>query len=1023
MFSTTSKNNFLVTGQKFLSKLIFGYQTSLCLILYVLMTISISCRKPTPLEDALSTFELAPGFKIELLASEPLIGDPVDMEIDELGRLYVVEMPGYPLDKSGTGKIKLLTDSDGDGRMDKSTVYAESLTLPNSIMRWKKGVLVTDAPHVLYFEDADGNGTAEIRDTLLTGFALSNPQHNLNSPVLGIDNWIYLAHEAAVTTEAYKNEFGDRGRDVYYPRYPNGPRLGVNSDGRSIRFQPDKQKLELISSNTQFGHTFDEFGHHFLVGNANHIYQEVIAEPYLKRNRNLLLSNATQSLSDHGDAAEVFPIARNPEHQLLTDVGVITSACGLTTYLGGAFPPPFDNDITFVAEPVSNLVHVDKLKDNGASFIASRIFQNKEFLASTDAKFRPVNMYVGPDGALYIVDYYRKIIEHPEWMGEEVIKSGELYNDSDKGRIYRISSTDAKAADWTKGLTLGKASTDSLIKLLAHPNQWWRQNAQRLLIDRADKQAIPLLTQMTTDQTSHMRRLHALWTLEGLGELKPEHIRTALQDSVGGIRENAIRLAEVHLKDTPSLITDLLPLEKDPDAKVRFQLLCTLGFINTPEAVEVRHKLLFKDLHDKWVQIAALSASASQASTLLLAVLERFTNDIPAYSSLVQRLAMMVASGEEAQTTLPSLIEKATVIKPGPTMDWQSPILEGIAQGLEYKNLQNPFFTADQNRLITTFFEHPSPQVRRAALRLLKVTGLKNETQARKSIHKALMLASDPMQPHDKRASCIDFIALQNPGPYAPMLTKLLVPQEELSIQLAALRTLSAIPDTTVSTFLLQQWSVLTPELHDAAINTFMDSPERVAMLLTAVESGIIQQTSISWPRKVRLMQYHDERLKNKARSLFSKIDNTEVIDHYKNALLLKGDVIKGKAVFQQNCAICHQVRGTMGITLGPDLGTIHNWSPEAIMANTLAPGLSISSGYDLWKVELLNGVSIEGIIASETPGAITLRNAGSFEKTISRKDIKSLKALNMSIMPEGLENQISHQQMADLLAFLKENK
>lgn len=205
-------------------------------------------------KDPLSTFELEKGFKIELIAAEPLISDPVDMEIDEYGRLYVVEMHGYPLDKEGSGKIELVSDSNADGKMDKSTVFADGLTLPNSIMRWKKGVLVTDAPYVFYFEDTNNDGRAEIKDTMLTGFALSNPQHNLNNPVLGIDNWIYLGHEGAVTTQTYKEEFGDAGTEIYYPDHPASPRLEKNASGRSVRFRPEQHLLETTSSNTQFGH-------------------------------------------------------------------------------------------------------------------------------------------------------------------------------------------------------------------------------------------------------------------------------------------------------------------------------------------------------------------------------------------------------------------------------------------------------------------------------------------------------------------------------------------------------------------------------------------------------------------------------------------------------------------------------------------------------------------------------------------------------------------------------------------------
>ncbi len=261
----------------------------------------------TPPDKALATFQVADGFQIEMIASEPLVADPVAMEIDEAGRMYVVEMHGYPLDKSGSGKIKLLTDQDGDGKMDASTVFAEGLVLPTGILRWKKGVLVTDAPNVLYLEDADGDGKAEIRDTLLTGFALSNPQHNLNNPILGLDNWIYLGHESAITTQTFKEEFGDRGGDVRYLHRKDSPRLPDNAQGRGVRLRPDRMGLEVLAGKTQFGHSFDRWGRYLVVSNANHAMHEVMAARYAIRNPALLLGDAVQSISDHGNSAEVFP--------------------------------------------------------------------------------------------------------------------------------------------------------------------------------------------------------------------------------------------------------------------------------------------------------------------------------------------------------------------------------------------------------------------------------------------------------------------------------------------------------------------------------------------------------------------------------------------------------------------------------------------------------------------------------------------------------------------------------------------
>ena len=970
-----------------------------------------------PPKEALSTFQLEPGFKIELLVAEPLISDPVDMEIDEFGRLYVVEMHGYPLDKSGTGIIKLVSDTNGDGQMDKSIVFAEGLTLPTSIMRWKKGVLVTDAPNVLYYEDTDGDSKSDIRDTLLTGFALSNPQHNLNSPVYGIDNWIYLGHQGAVGTQTYLKEFGDPGTEIYFPDHPAGPRLPENASGRSVRFRLDQHLIETTSSNTQFGHTFDVWGRHILVSNANHIYQEVIAAQYLQRNPKLLIPDAAQSLSDHSDAAEVFPITKNPEHQLLTDIGVITSACGITIYTGGAFPSPFDN-ASFVAEPVSNLVHVDKLADKGSSFAATRIHPTKEFLASTDAWFRPVNMYTGPDGALYVIDYYRQIIEHPEWMDEEAVKSGKLYNGHDKGRIYRITTANTIAADWTKGLNLGNVSSDRLVDLLSNSNAWWRINAQRLLVDRKDTSVVPALVKMTRN-SSPLGRLHGLWSLEGLQQLKPDLIEHALKDPVAGIRENAIKLAELHLATNPDLSKALLLLQDDPDPKVRFQLLCTLGSVTTQEALKVRNKLLFRDINDQWVQVAALSATSSQNFPLLNVVLDSFRKEVPAYSSLVHRLSTMIA-GYEKTNRIEELIQRAIKSQ---NAEWKAPMLDGLADGLKNQKTVSGF-KSTRDILIKLFFEDPSRDMRNACLHLLETIGI-NGISKKESLKKAALIAEDERQPEVKRVEAIRFLALDNPAPYTALLEKLISPREQSSIQVAAIQTLSRIPGTIVSQYILKQWNNLTPGIQDEAMNTFLRDTKRTEMLLDAIESGRVLPSSVGWYRSVHLMAQEDLRLRSKARALLTKSDQemVKVIKDYQKVFTLEGDEKKGKNIFLQSCSNCHQIRGSMGDNFGPDLGTIHNWSSEAIMANILSPDLSISSGYDLCEVQLNNGETLRGVISSETATTITLKNEGRRVRTINRNDIQSLKALNMSLMPAGLEKQINQQQMADLLAYLRQNK
>jgi len=674
-------------------------------------------------QAALSTFTIEPGFKVELVAADPLISDPVDMEVDEYGRMYVVEMPGMPLDKSGKGRVMLLTDTNGDGKMDSSTVFADSLILPTGVMRWKKGVIVTDPPNVYYMEDTNNDGKADIKKTMLTGFDTSNLEANVNNPLYGLDNWIYLAV------------------------LPVGKSSGIHYAGdtsmvlpeSSVRFRPEQHKLESLSGKTQFGQTFDQWGNDLMVNNSNHIYQEVIAARYLDRNPDLVVSNATQTLADH---SEVFSTTKNPEYQMLTNIGVFTSACGLTAYLGGAFPDKYNSDVTFVCEPVSNLVHVDHLVPDGVTSKAKSMLAHKDFLTSTAPSCRPVNTYIGPDGALYVVDFYRQVIEGPEFMSEDVLKKVNLYNGTGKGRIYRISATDAAPPKWTSGLKLGDASDEELVNKLEDKNVWWRLNAQRLLVDRNSDKALPLLTKMAQNSKSSMGRLHALWTLEGMDKLTSDLIINALKDTVAGIRENAIKLAELHLDKDANLVPALLTLQDDADAKVRFQLLCTLGFINKPEANEVRQHLLFKEINDRWMQIAALSAASSQSVDLLNAVLAKYDPSVSAYGSLVQLLGGIIGKSQNTPV-IEQFLQKAINNAKAEKSTWEAPLIEGIAQGLGNRTTQPANIGAERNLLVGASLENASNAVRRGALHVLQIIGLPEGAQAKAAMSKALQIAEN----------------------------------------------------------------------------------------------------------------------------------------------------------------------------------------------------------------------------------------------------------------------------------------
>ncbi len=972
-----------------------------------------------PASSAPEGFELVDGFSLTLVASEPLIADPVDMEIDEYGNLYVVEMPGYPLDTSGSGRVKKLTDSDGDGRMDTATVFAHDLTLPTGIMRWKQGVLVVDTPRVLYLEDTNGDGQADKREVVLTGFAVSNPQHNVNNPELGLDNWIYLGHEPAITTNLYPEEFGDGGSEVHYANRPESPRLPVNADGRSVRFRPDTWGLELLASKTQFGHSFTAFGQRLTVNNNNHIMHEVIPARYLQRNPHLPVSSATRSLSDHGDAAPVFPITENPEHQLLTDKGIITAASGITAYLGNAFGEDYKHSV-FVAESVSNLVHVDRLREEGVSFVASRMHQEREFLASTDAWFRPVNFYVGPEGGLYVVDYYRRVVEHPEWMAEDAVTAGNLYDGRDQGRIYRVMPTDTTAVQANAKMP-GEMSIPQLIDTLAHPNHWWRKQAQRLLVDRwqdtpNDANHLDSLEQMAGNDQKPLGRLHALWTLEGIGQLRPEIIQSALTDPEPGVRENAIRLAELHLPGSPQLVQSLLALADEHHPRVQFQLLATLGDIDTPAAANLREQMLFAHLDAPWMQIAALSAPPEQNRGLLDAALNRYQ---PAYDGLVERLAAMeAATADEEQ--MANRVRQAT--QSDEAAPWQASLLSGLAQGFAPESLSPPAMETVQQQLLESVFEHPSLRVRQASVAYLRRLPDSASLRRPARLDTARSLAQSAQAEESERLLALDYLTLADAEGEAAVFRALIQKDQPLTVQLAAVEALGATNADRAAAFLLAHWPQLAPELQDATLDVLLRSPVAIAQLLTSLESGEVNPASLGWRRSVRLMTQRDADLRERARALLAEPEGgrAQVVASYRPALSLEGSAEAGEQVYQRQCAVCHTMGATRGMAFGPDLASLGNRQPGNLLADILDPNRSIADGYDLWELILTDGTRVQGVVASQTPSAVTLRYAGGAEQLISRQQIASMTTLPMSAMPEGLEKTIDHQQMADLLAFIR---
>src|SRR5262245_10217720 len=516
---------------------------------------------PRSPREELATFRTLPGFRVELVACEPDVVDPVAMAFDEQGRIFVAEMRGYPnagraLGDITSGKIKCLTDRDGDGYYETSTTYAEGLRVPTSVMPSKGGLLVANAPDLLYLEDSDGDGRADKRRVLYTGFGLENIQQLLNSLQWGQDNWVYGCA-------------GSNGGTITCPEKPDMPPVVLRS--RGIRFHPDVPgSLEPTSGGGQYGLTEDAFGRWFTATNSQHLRHIVVPEHYLRRNPYLSVPAVTLDIPDHGAACKVFRIspfepwrverttrrladpryANWPASEKVPG-GFITSGCSPVVYAADRFPPEFRGN-TFVCDPANNLIHRDRLEPAGATFVAKRADENCEFLASTDNWFRPTWISLGPDGALYVLDFYREAIETPLSLPDD-IKAKMNLESQGRGRIWRIAPDGLAATRSGARFDLRKTSSAELVAKLGAQNSWWRFTAQRLLVERQDRSIVPVLETLARKAAEPEGRVHALRTLEGLHALASPLVEQALSDASADVREHTLQLSEPFLSRSDAL--------------------------------------------------------------------------------------------------------------------------------------------------------------------------------------------------------------------------------------------------------------------------------------------------------------------------------------------------------------------------------------------------------------------------------------------------------------------------------------
>lgn len=663
-------------------------------LLILLVMIAASCNNnkshyPGPLspEESMKTFQFAENFKAEIFATEPLVIDPVSMQFDEEGNAYVVGMlDAYKPDAvKGKGKIVMLKDLDGDGRADTAVVFADSIREASSVLPWDGGLLIAAAPHILYYKDTDGDGRADSKEILFTGFFTKNEEAQITNLRFSVDNWIYA------------NNAGQAG-EITFNRKPDAPKLVIQ--GADFRFRLDRNQFELTTGPGQFGLAIDDWGHRFFTQNTLHLQQVVIPRRYLQRNP-FLPSNTRASIvnvSDHD--LEMYQLTETPHwRQVRTDQrnkefkehkldrveyarDHFTGASGGTFYGGDAFPKEYYGNV-FTGDVAGGLVHRDILSpgDSVPHYIAKRGApeKDKEFLASTDTWFRPASCTVGPDGYLYVIDMYRQHIETPISIPDELETDMDFDAGNKHGRIYRIVPKDAKAYKKESPKLRGAKSID-LVALLAHQNQWWRLQAQRLLLERQDKTVIPAVKACFAQNEDPRARLHALYILEGMNALDAEIVKAALKDPSPGVRENAAILSERF----PACLTTLQEMVSDTSIRVAFQATLSLGEFKDKTVIPALAKVVDRYGYSSWFRTAILSSTAGSSIDLLKALESGtfFGEVAPWKLTFFEAFSTAIAERNQKEEIV-RLLENISAPSIAKATDWQTAGVNGLIKGLE----------------------------------------------------------------------------------------------------------------------------------------------------------------------------------------------------------------------------------------------------------------------------------------------------------------------------------------------------
>jgi putative membrane-bound dehydrogenase-like protein len=963
--------------------------------------------KPTEPADAVKTFKVRPGFHIELVAAEPLVVDPIAMCFDENGRLFVVEMRDYSERRAEKlGRIRMLEDTNNDGVFDKSTIFLENLPWPTALFYYKGGLLVGATPDILYAKDTDGDGKADDVQKLFTGFGATQQKLNVqglfNNFIWGLDNRIHgcSGHDGGlierIPTSGSPAAKGSRAAGSARDQGAPHP-LDVRSKGFVI--DPTNWSMTTEMGGGQYGLCCNPTGQLFTCTNSSHCETFMYDGRYAARNPSYTPPDPRISIAADGPAAEVFRISPEEPWRVIRtrwriaglaagpvegggrSAGYFTGATGITIYKGNAYGPDYVGD-AFIGDAGGNLVHHKRVRRSGLDLIAERPADEKtiEFCASTDTWFRPVDFANAPDGCLYIADMYRETIEHPWSIPESIKQYLDLNSGNDRGRIYRLVPD---GFIQPASARLGAATTKQLVETLGHPNGWHRETAARLLFERQDSSALPPLRDMLKSAPTAFAQLHALHAIDGLAALTEDDVLIACDSGNESVRAHAVSLSERFIhnrKISDPIWSRLKSLASDSSILVRQQVAFTLGEIDHPERSTALAAIARQDFKNPWMRAAVMTSLSRGAADALL---EMSRDSAVASSDLgrgfMSELAQSVGgSGQrkDVDTILDLALHASRTDHP-----LAFTLAGGLCDG------------ADRAHSVKPSAERLAPLFERAS-----------------------EIARHPGA--DGRQAAIAFLSHDNYEHAAPALFAALDDADQ-SIQLTALTALERYSSAELADEILSRWHKLPPRVRSEAASLLVRQPDRARSLLLAIKNKSIEQSDLDASQINQLLTSKDAQVRElAAQTLSAPLQRGTVVENFRSSLTLSGDPTKGHDLYQKRCISCHRA-GPEGSLVGPDLVTVKNGGKEKLLTSILDPNREVAPNYIGYSIDTTDGQNLLGILTSDTSASITIRQAYGKELTLPRTQIKRMTSQGKSLMPEGLEQDLTPQQFADLLEFV----